>query len=108
MKAHRPSATAQVVAGSLLCLAHDARDAHLVPDDPMHWREHMLAGSASARALRASARWAPTRAFWRWLARHTLPGAMAHYARRKARIAWHCQAALAQGAISASKCQRVQ
>ena len=98
MKANRPSATAQVVAGSLLCLAHDGRDAHLLPNDPLHWREHVLAGSASARALRASARWAPTRAFWRWLARHTLPGAMAHYARRKARIAWHCQAALAQGA----------
>ena len=98
MKANRTSATAQVVAGSLLCLAHDGRDAHLLPNDPMHWRAHVLAGNASARALRASAGWAPTRAFWRWLARHTLPGAMAHYARRKARIAWHCQAALAQGA----------
>ena len=53
MKAHRPSATAQVVAGSLLCLAHDGRDAHLLPNDPLHWREHVLAGSASARALRA-------------------------------------------------------
>lgn len=98
MKAHRPSATAQVVAGSLLCLAHDASDARLLPGDPMHWRAHVLAGSVSAKALRASAGWAPTRAFWRWLARHTLPGAMAHYARRKARIAWHCQTALAQGA----------
>jgi len=98
MKAHRPSATAQVVAGSLLCLAHDAHNAHLLPHDPMHWREQVLTGSLPARALRASAHWGPTRAFWRWLARHTLPGAMAHYARRKARIAWHCQAALAQGA----------
>ena len=98
MKANRPSATAQVVAASLLCLAHEARYAPWLADDPARWREHVMTGSATAKALRASAHWAATRAFWRWLERHTLPGAMAHYARRKARIEWHCREALAQGA----------
>jgi methyltransferase (TIGR00027 family) len=98
MKADRPSATAQVVAGSLLCLAHHPQHASLLAQDPLQWRAWVMTGNAGARALHASAQLGPTRRFWRWLERRTLPGGMAHYARRKARIEAHCREALAQGA----------
>ncbi len=97
MKADRPSATAQVVAAALLCLEHDPSRADLLSPDPLRWRETVLGGSRTARALRTSAHNPLTRRAWQALANAVLPDVMAHYASRKARIETHVRALIADG-----------
>lgn len=98
MKADRPSATAQVVAAALLCLAHDPSRADLLSPDPLRWRDAVLSGSRTARVLRASTRNRVTRRAWQTLANAVLPDVMSHYASRKARIEVHVRALIADGA----------
>ena len=98
MKATQASSTAQVVAASLLWLAHSHHGQALLPPDPANWRSHMLSTTATSRLLRRSAQWPVTRWLWKALEQATLPGIIEHYARRKQRIEHHCRAALARGA----------
>jgi methyltransferase (TIGR00027 family) len=106
MKPDRASATARVIAAATVMLASEPRSADpstphgtgLVAPQAAAWCRLLLSTTAADRALCASARWAPTRALWRWVERATLPGITLHYAHRKAWIEARCRAAIAEGA----------
>jgi methyltransferase (TIGR00027 family) len=97
MKDEQASTTAKVIAGATLLLASDSRTANLVAPGAAELSGLMLSGAFRDRLFAASVRSPPTRAFWRWIERITLPGIVAHFWRRKRWIERRCREAIAQG-----------
>jgi methyltransferase (TIGR00027 family) len=101
MRPQQPSATAKLIAASMVLLGSDARTQGLVAPFAAALSEHFVAGATSStrtdRWLAASARRPLTRWAWRALERCVLPGIVEHYALRKRWIERRCRAAIAGG-----------
>ncbi|MGM9490917.1 class I SAM-dependent methyltransferase [Ideonella sp. YS5] len=98
MKVDRPSATALLIAASLLRDSHDPRRRAFVPAEAQRVGQAALqhASAGWARLERHLAGW-PTRAVTGWLEGATLPGITAHYLYRKRQLRQWAAQALGEG-----------